>query len=1128
MQSGQKRKLQIKKKTILTLCVFTLTPQKKMGLSDRATERLQRLHGDSYLLSAICDLHTNKTKSKTYNVLIGNGFFSNIKDALSALTEDASIVWNVTTQIISGISWEAVALMEDVPIFLESMVELSGQIVTATGERLRELVASFFAGANQLWDYINNLIFSKGSGLTKTQIDKLRVPADQIKALVSLLAEYGAQIVSLMHFLFKEIQNLIVGIIGLYQAAIDVLVPMCANFLTTVYEVCPTTQDVKRFLLNCMLFPFVAIQEGLELLRGGMDVFRNFIIKCVKEAFDHFKEAFVMNIQIPNILSVMASYIPLQKIKRGFQWVVEFVGKILSYIPIHTAINYLTSFMSKCVNCIAYIFSSIYREIESALGLRDEFGELVKELKERLQTPGLRQNIVKDAKDTLERVDETNLETDLYLEERAREVFQNGPTKLFKNIWVGTTFFTRMYYNIDIPKEETEEYLTYRTGWNPLELSKHMNHITNRIQRSITAIKVSTEEKTKLDCLIGGEDDEIPVVQYQALKDAAKKLQEKIEKLKKAKREFAKTEEYDDLKQEMLDRIKKLEKTRNKKIEVFREQGYKTKEEDVEEEFQDDKKQAEEDFEEAVRLRIGDIDFQIQKKSADLAPILREIARLESATTGKAWDWATKICLAVVVAGAFFYLWKSYRATDDTLKVFDKIQAQTNFDPLIEQYIKQYDRFVAKETGQEKYKLGDLQEFVDRKIINITTLKEYVPAGLFPWSDDEKRIYEMDYNEVRALAAAFHRSAIVSPQSPVEYEWFKSLKRLFWWMTTTNVEDKKRNIEELVQNGILDETSTTIMNEVDVANLATPDLSYIYAKNERLYRNHVSVMLKTHHNLMQRFFQERRRTLYDEEYTMTQSVFSYILGAAKNVAKTTGLINLTPADVFDFEQALTDMTAGYVGKQKQRIAIVSSLFNFSVIMVQVVWSTLILILTFIFANGQHQTGISQSAAAAYGTHVVPLFLSALGELLKGTADVKEVRTEAINDLWDGIKEFGGTIIMNMIFPGFSFIWGILSMWWGRSGRMAAVLTSKPTQPPPQTEPVPPQFVKTTKAEPEPPKMVRTTRGKSKLNDPIRCMVCSTNVAQFREESNRNHVYCSQGCAHLRFHGKQLLLKSRAI
>lgn len=1114
--------------------------KKKMVLSERAKARLYDIHGEAYLVSALCDLHTNKTKGKTYNALIGNGFFSTIGDAISALTEYATIIMQTVVQGLREISWESVVVGGDVPIFLENMAFITKEILNATGERLRELLQSFFAGANQLWDYIESVIFTKIANLTREQIDRLRVPAEQVRALGALLVQYGASpIITVLKFFVRQIYNVVMGVISLFQKAVSFLAPIVGGLLVGFQNIVSST-EFQKILYGCIIFPFVAMQEVFEFLDGGLQILEIIISSIGVFLVDKIQFLTRMLSTIPkNLLDTLFSYEPLKKIgrflKNSVNRVLTFLSSVLTRMGKYTIVNYLFSFVVAVKRQADEILGSIFSKIDLVFP-EPELTKMRKELQSLSEYDDLNPNTKQDAKAVLNEVAEYESKLEDVLKKRFLEIVIGGyPEKLLTNIWKGTSMLVKIYFDEELSEEEVEDYIKIRFGMERHEMNEiterlglKMLNMISRIEKEIETNKVKVESM-----LIGNLPPDLKSMQIEKLEqletEKEKEIAQLLIDLEKSRENEAKSrndETYINnmnvLYEKLNEELEKATKTRDKLIRSLKEETdpsiYRERYTKIEEIYNSQVKSAH---------TIHDADKQTQYELAGINHFIKEQENIRSAIKEVKneieiiqvqirkvqnrihyWTWIFAAIVYATIAAFQLYTYHK-RSKEEAIRIqeesFSTLQAAIGFDPLLGTFVNKYARAVERRNKADKITPGKQADFMHfmfhdivAKITSATPMGQkikkpedynevattYESGGVqeeFLWDPD------MSILQVQTYGQLFVNTAIRMTTTQLEAEKGSYINQVWLSLTqfnkktdTTEIEIDEKKFARVVGKQL----NLDLLKNVNLRDIATPWSSQ---KSEKEYRQDVATVLTAYIYLIDDAIRAEAKRIYDHDNDYITGILGYVSGAIHNKMKNYGVVSIGVNDtkLESFSQAIME---GRVTVVEQTGTMYWFWGNAIIHLGYLLWLVIFFLVCAIVCIATGNWAYVGVIGAQYITLDALKVLGTFTGLAVSTATkIAKIRSEAFFELFDVVSYMG-----MLIFPGYG-IW-----------KVAQALRKKK-----EDELVHQKKVDQKKKQPQ----------KTKLGALVRCKLCS-NSARLKEEEGQNsrNVYCSVGCAFLVYNG----------
>lgn len=478
-----------------------------MGLPARAIDRLHELHGDAFLINAICDLHMHKTKSKTYETLIGGRYFSNIGDILVALNAYIGEMFQTTIDIIRNIAYEAIIGLGEVPDFLESLLTLSKKLrKDPLKDDDKGMLQGFFDGLSKLWEYIDSLVFTSGLEISKKAIDNLRIPIAQTYSIVASILSYGVRILEKLFALFKYVGHLVKGIITIFVRGANAAANYFFQFGQILYESISFDAMRKKFLRG-IVFLFSSVNDFIDLgqmaagiganylqklaeqIHGVFTELQNEVARSDKRVVDTIKDRML---QIPGVASIAGF------IKKGFDAILSiftFLKKCLTKILLTCG-----SFIEYGINRFATVFGIMTQKLYDTLIKPffpvDQYQNILEEIETLKKNPKVKPEHVLEAEKLMNKHNGIILGAEHWKENKMEDAILYGEfQKHFDVIMQGADILTRGYYNEEVSNDEVNEYQLKRTGRShddtvndTISLRKWMDNVKQKMEADIALI----------------------------------------------------------------------------------------------------------------------------------------------------------------------------------------------------------------------------------------------------------------------------------------------------------------------------------------------------------------------------------------------------------------------------------------------------------------------------------------------------------------------------------------------------------------------------------------------------------------------------------------------------------------
>lgn len=1113
-----------------------------MGLPERAIGQLIDAHGDAYLIKAICDIHINKTQSKTYQVLVGGRFFGSTADVISALNEYIKHMFSVSANIINKISWESlIKIGGEVPSYFDSLIKVIDKLLNPSAENVEVLLRAFFAGVSKVWEFIESLIFTKEAdvNLSKKDVDDLRVPVEQTYTLSSTLAYYGSKVVGILKSLFQGMGEIVVYLVKLYINTTNMLTEAGTLLYKTMYE--GPDYNLKKMIMKGTIYTFYMGQKifglgqaGLKRAASIMPVFAIEIFKEFIEVNERIKER---DNKITGYLlrGVFGLFAPIK-------WLLSRMTetKIISWISsllkqcIEKIKSCAVSFISKMFHELSTIFSDFagetFNKLDKFLPKKDtKFDSLVEEFEKlKNQNPNMNPKLVEKASKIQMEMDGIKEYCKDFEEEQLNNIlFRGGDAKaFFGNAWLGAELATQSFFVKGI--EEDKKYQDDLHKYNSYEYGPEYRGMFMILGELKSDLKDVVENAK--NTLIGGRTTKELIAEYDKYSIVA--LQDELAR-RWTEKEFLEQE-----RDRLMTDVDVKKALNNIDIIEARSIINAGGRDSISEEQLEIIRNKSNESKDLVMIEIGESTqkhiFSDLKEIDKRIPIIQKMVERKVLVLRQQASWVMALFAFVGIAYIVYRIYKGYQLwhKGNIRTTLADFQLKARFDPLLNDRIRQFSENRPQDYNENDSNIfDDFRTFCD-KIANDSqlyyeekTLDCSNPARCTFVQGYARPIEELDkdvmtlVNSVETMKSFLADKEITDKQSA-----FYGILSFLWATDPTDkplavmTEKEKQELLERNKNkyGYKEKISDVakffdnalhvkiLTEEINIDELLfrrnkLKNVKYVGDEGEQLFRAHVFVILKAHFAMYAKLLEDAQisNMLQWQESGIVRA-FSETLGW---IGRSTGFISVKTGDVTDINRVMEMSQSGSTVWVSQWGAIVKTYLNIGLVVykmiVHVFSEIVIAIVAWIMSWFQEAEKGNAGYAYRISGMAIGMFVLYVGSI------VTELLTMANAVFEARIGPLTTIVTVASYFTPFYYYYG---------AQRTVVAGSKWLYKKATGEDHPVE--KKEKDKEELAKKKEEAQELGKLETRILCSVCKTDLATLKEHSRPKNVYCSQGCGFL--------------
>lgn len=1048
-------------------------------------DKLFELHGESFISSSLCDLQLNKHNSKSYRVLIANGF-PNLSSMITALQ---NYVTSTIKQFIDGLAkfpFESL-ITYGVPNFLESLFKLADQLA----QGVYDGIDLFISQVGQLWDFLSTLIFGPdGVTLTKEQKDLFNNLVSQASSFFTALKQYGSSFLSTFSMLFKGIKAVVAQVIRLYENFMQIFGQFTGDYLINLYN---TTgmNSLSEKALEIILFVVFGIQDFMDFSIVGVENAQSFCVKYTERIFGEttqlpvppslgvvLQKMFIALIDVPGVKQIVSYLrsIPslFGKIMKMFQFALDVVQKIAI-----TVMEFFSTLVFKCIHQVTEVFIKVAKPyLPDPSTPWDDLQDYISKANKIKTDPNLADGTKKNLEEVISFAKNMQTDAQLFTKEKYQTILEKKGAGLFKGSRLAAQLVTQKYLNKEVDDNLINQVVLDKFGYTADEMRLQFQYVSQRFDRVLsTARQEAQMRKPKVESLIGNNYDQLETIELERL------IEELSKELDIAQVELDKARQNSDYKK----RIEILKENRSEMLQSIDVLNPNLNVKQLQE-------QAMKDF--LVQKEAVQLEFDIlkkKKKRNDLENQLKVAQDLYREKSKKYENIVNWTVMLIVCFGIIWIILKEYLSNasqkvkfDKTISAFKNIEQIAGNDPLLGYEISLF----AASRAQEAKKI--IQEDKD-EAVNVRNLMMEFNTFVNDLFGQIQR-GEKDMKQVEdQFGGSIFTSAIqiIERQKEVEKERKEGVgfvigsgqkiasaaSVVYGYLTGTDVAQQKKR-EKMIET-FSTPVALDLMSKINLADIAKGTKNY--NGGEEQYRFDIHLILKTHFAAMYPVLVSQV-----QEAEKPESVFSKIASAATTALNHHfGIFGLQYGEYFDSKKVSEGILSGGMAYIGQVVTIWSLYANVLLITINfvigILWYMAYLVLAIIYQ--ERATRID--AAQQIGIIVLKTTSQVSAQLIGTTTKIFEQRygfvLGLLNSVLSGLLPWTKLVAITKAAGG-----GIKSGWgWVRSrGQSAPALPAPPVKP------------------------RRSTRLTKKTKPCIKC----DQEAQWQTENEPIRYFCSYACA----------------